>query len=84
MSVLEEHKQFFQTAEDRAVRVARLLELIALEKETVARHERIASPLSIVAQYRDLYNERVAELVGLMQDYYGLTLQFPAENPKAA
>lgn len=81
MNSFEEHEQFIQTAEERAVRIARLLELIALEKATV---ERNASPPSIVGQYRELYHERVTELTGLMQDYYGLTVQLPAENSKAA
>lgn len=84
MNILEEHEQFIQTAEERAVQIARLLELIALEKEAIERHERMASPPSIVMQYRDLYQERVTELAELMENYYGLTLQFPTEKPKAA
>lgn len=84
MNLPEEQEQFLRTAEERAVRIARLLELIALEKEATDRHERAASPTSIVSQYRELYHERVAELAELMQNYYGLTIHFPAETPKAA
>jgi len=60
--------------EEWAVRVSRLLELIAMQIQAVERNARAGSPRSIVAQHERLRDRYKAELDDLLSDS-GLTVQ---------
>lgn len=66
-----------------AVRVSRLLELIAMHIEAVERHTEAGSPRLIIEQYEELRDERLAELAELLNGT-GLTVNFTPNERRAA
>lgn len=66
-----------------AVRVSRLLELIAMHIEAVKRNTQAGSPRMMIEQYEELRDERLAELAELL-DGTGLTVNFTLDERRAA
>lgn len=60
--------------EEWAVRVSRLLELIAMDNDALKMHQDGKSPASIIEQYLRLRDEHLNELRELLKDS-GMTIQ---------
>jgi len=60
--------------EEWAIRVSRLLELIAMDNDAIKMHQEGNSPALIVEQYQRLRNEHLEELRELLKDS-GMTIQ---------
>lgn len=54
--------------EERALRIAKLLQLISMHQQAVAEHQAAKSPDLIISQYKELLVERIAELQTIMQE----------------
>ena len=66
---MEENKEFIQDGEQKALVIARLLQLIDMNTKTIQRHQDSDSPLSIIEQYQDLRQRYLNELAEVMQGY---------------
>ncbi|HAK77178.1 MAG TPA: hypothetical protein DCR35_14935 [Runella sp.] len=60
--------------EEWAIRVSRLLELIAMDNDAIKMHQEGSSPALIVEQYQRLRNDHLEELRELLKDL-GMTIQ---------
>lgn len=60
--------------EEWAVRVSRLLELVAMDNDAIKMHQEGKSPALIIEQYQRLRNEHLDELRELLKDS-GMTIQ---------
>lgn len=60
--------------EEWAVRVSRLLELVAMDNDAIKMHQEGDSPALIIEQYQRLRNEHLNELRELLKDS-GMTIQ---------
>lgn len=60
--------------EEWAIRVSRLLELIAMDNDAIKMHQEGSSPALIVEQYQRLRNDHLEELRELLKDS-GMTIQ---------
>jgi hypothetical protein len=60
--------------EEWAVRVSRLLELVAMDNDAIKMHKEGESPASIIEQYERLRDEHLNELRELLKDS-GMTIQ---------
>ncbi len=69
--------------EEWAVRVSRLLELIAMQIQAVERNAGAGSPASITTQHERLRDRYKAELDALLNDT-GLSVQFTPSERRAA
>ena len=78
-----EYDQLSETEYDLAV--MRLLELIRRKKDALERHQQRDEPDRLaIAQYQDLLNEYLTELMGLLHDKYGLAGELHPIIDKAA
>ncbi len=62
------------TATERALRIAKLLQLISMHQQSISLHEEQKSSYLIVNQYRELLAERISELQKIMQEV-GIEMQ---------
>jgi hypothetical protein len=51
---MEENQEFIKDGEQKASIIARLLQLIEMNTNTLKRHREADSPVSIIEQYREL------------------------------
>ncbi len=62
------------SSENRALRIAKLLQLISMHQNAVLQHQEANSNYLIVSQYRELLTERITELQQIMQEV-GIEIQ---------
>lgn len=60
--------------EDWAIRVSRLLELIAMDNDAITMHTEGQSPKTILEQYEELRNNHLAELSAILKEV-GIAIQ---------
>ena len=65
---MEENQEFIKQGEQKALIIARLLQLIEMNTNTLERHHNANSPLSIIQQYKDLRERYAKELEEIMQE----------------
>jgi hypothetical protein len=66
---MEENQEFIKQGEQKALIIARLLQLIEMNTNTLERHHNANSPLSIIQQYKDLRERYLNELAEVMQGF---------------
>jgi hypothetical protein len=66
---MEENQAFIKEGEQKALIIARLLQLIEMNTNTLERHHNANSPLSIIQQYKDLRERYLNELAEVMQGF---------------
>ena len=66
---MEENQEFIKQGEQKALIIARLLQLIEMNTNTLERHHNANSPLSIIEQYKDLRERYLNELAEVMQGF---------------
>ena len=72
---MEENQEFIKDGEQRALIIARLLQLIEMNTNTLKRHREADSPLSIIEQYREIRDRYLSELAEIMQGF-GVSTKF--------
>ena len=72
---MEENQEFIKQGEQKALIIARLLQLIEMNTNTLERHHNANSPLSIIQQYKDLRERYLNELAEVMQGF-GVVAKF--------
>lgn len=72
---MEENQEFIKQGEQKALIIARLLQLIEMNTNTLERHHNANSPLSIIEQYKDLRERYLNELAEVMQGF-GVVAKF--------
>jgi hypothetical protein len=65
MEIIED---LLHAGEERALRIAKLLQLISMHQNSIEQHQKAGSPKMIIEQYQDLLIERIAELQEIMQE----------------
>jgi hypothetical protein len=65
MEIIED---LVHSGEERALRIAKLLQLISMHQNSIELHQKAGSPNLIIEQYQDLLTERIAELQKIMQE----------------
>ena len=66
---MEENQEFIRDGEQKALIIARLLQLIDMNTKTIERHQNSDSPQTIIQQYQDLRQRYLNELAEVMQGY---------------
>lgn len=66
---MEENQEFIKQGEQKALIIARLLQLIEMNTNTLEPHHNANSPLSIIQQYKDLRERYLNELAEVMQGF---------------
>ena len=66
---MEENQEFIKEGEQKALIIARLLQLIEMNTKTIQRHQDSHSPQTIVEQYQDLRQRYLNELAEVMQGF---------------
>ena len=66
---MEENQEFIKQGEQKALIIARLLQLIEMNTNTLERHHNANSPLSIIQQYKDHRERYLNELAEVMQGF---------------
>jgi hypothetical protein len=72
---MEENQEFIKDGEQKALIIARLLQLIEMNTNTLKRHRESDSPMSIIEQYREIRERYLSELAEVMQGF-GVTAKF--------
>ena len=72
---MEENQEFIKDGEQRALIIARLLQLIEMNTNTLKRHREADSPLSIIEQHREIRDRYLSELAEIMQGF-GVSTKF--------
>ena len=72
---MEENQEFIKDGEQKALIIARLLQLIEMNTNTLKRHREANSPLSIIEQYREIRDRYLSELAEVMQGF-GVSAKF--------
>jgi hypothetical protein len=72
---MEENQEFIKDGEQKALIIARLLQLIEMNTNTLKRHHEADSPVSIIEQYREIRERYLSELAEVMQGF-GVTAKF--------
>ena len=72
---MEENQEFIKDGEQKALIIARLLQLIEMNTNTLKRHREADSPLSIIEQYKDIRDRYLNELAEVMQGF-GVSAKF--------
>ena len=80
---MEENQEFIKEGEQKALIIARLLQLIDMNTKTVQRHRNSDSPQTIIEQYQELRQKYLDELAEVMQGY-GVGVMFTAMDRAAA
>jgi hypothetical protein len=65
MEIVED---LIHSTEERALRIAKLLQLISMHQNSIEQHQKADSPNLIIVQYQDLLTQRIAELQEIMQE----------------
>jgi hypothetical protein len=79
MEIVEE---LLHTGEERALRIAKLLQLINMHQNSIEQHKKVGSPNLIVEQYQELLKQRIDELEEIMQEV-GLQIHLDTVNKAA-
>ena len=66
---MEENQEFIKDGEQKALIIARLLQLIEMNTNTLKRHREADSPVSIIEQYREIRERYLSELAEIMQGF---------------
>ena len=66
---MEENQEFIKHGEQKAIIIARLLQLIEMNTNTLKRHRDSDSPVSIIEQYREIRERYLSELAEVMQGF---------------
>jgi hypothetical protein len=66
---MEENQEFIKNGEQKALIIARLLQLIEMNTNTLKRHREEESPLSIIEQYKEIRERYLSELAEVMQGF---------------
>ena len=66
---MEENQEFMKDGEQKAIIIARLLQLIEMNTNTLKRHREADIPLSIIEQYREIRERYLTELAEVMQGF---------------
>ena len=66
---MEENQEFIKDGEQKALIIARLLQLIEMNTNTLKRHREADSPLSIIEQYKEIRDRYLNELAEIMQGF---------------
>jgi hypothetical protein len=66
---MEKNQEFIKQGEQKALIIARLLQLIEMNTNTLERHHTANSPQSIIQQYKDLRERYLNELAEVMQGF---------------
>ena len=66
---MEENQEFIKDGEQKAIIIARLLQLIEMNTNTLKRHCESDSPVSIIEQYKEIRERYLNELVEIMQGF---------------
>jgi hypothetical protein len=61
-------EDLLNSSEERALRIAKLLQLISLHQNSILQHQEAKSTYLIIGQYKELLTERIAELQEIMQE----------------
>ncbi len=72
---MEENQEFMKDGEQKAIIIARLLQLIEMNTNTLKRHREADSPMSIIEQYKEIREKYLSELAEVMQGF-GLMAKF--------
>ncbi|MDZ7900341.1 MAG: hypothetical protein U5N85_20235 [Arcicella sp.] len=72
---MEENQEFIKNGEQKALIIARLLQLIEMNTNTLKRHREAESPLSIIEQYKEIRDRYLSELAEVMRGF-GVTAKF--------
>ena len=72
---MEENQESIKDSEQKALIIARLLQLIEMNTNTLKRHREADSPLSIIEQYREIRDRYLSELAEVMQEF-GVSAKF--------
>ena len=66
---MDENQEFIKDGEQKALIIARLLQLIEMNTNTLKRHREADSPLSIIEQYKEIRDRYLNELAEVMQGF---------------
>ena len=66
---MEENQEFIKDGEQKALVIARLLQLIEMNTNTLKRHREADSPVSIINQYKEIRERYLSELAEVMQSF---------------
>jgi hypothetical protein len=66
---MEENQEFIKDGEQKALIIARLLQLIEMNTNTLKRHRKADSPVSIIEQYKEIREKYLSELADVMQGF---------------
>jgi hypothetical protein len=66
---MEENQEFIKNGEQKALIIARLLQLIEMNTNTLKRHREADSPVSIIEQYKEIRERYLSELAEVMQGF---------------
>jgi len=66
---VEENQEFIKDGEQKALIIARLLQLIEMNTNTLKRHREAESPVSIIEQYKGIRERYLSELAEVMQGF---------------
>ena len=77
---MEENQEFIKQGEQKALIIARLLQLIEMNTNTLERNHNANSPLSIIQQYKDLRERYLNELAEVMQGFGVIAKFFPLDR----
>ena len=72
---MEENQESIKDSEQKALIIARLLQLIEMNTNTLKRHREADSPLSIIEQHREIRDRYLSELAEIMQGF-GVSAKF--------
>ena len=72
---MEENQEFIKDGEQKALVIARLLQLIEMNTNTLKRHREADSPVSIINQYKEIRERYLSELAEVMQ-IFGVMAKF--------
>ena len=66
---MEENQESIKDVEQKALIIARLLQLIEMNTNTLKRHREADSPVSIIEQYKEIRDRYLSELAEVMQGF---------------
>ncbi|MDZ7934810.1 MAG: hypothetical protein U5M51_07590 [Emticicia sp.] len=79
MEIIEE---LLHSGEERALRIAKLLQLISMHQNSIEQHKKAESPNLIIEQYQELLKQRIEELQVIMQEV-GIQIHLDTVNKAA-
>ena len=76
---MEENQEFIKDGEQRALIIARLLQLIVMNTNTLKRYREADSPVSIIEQYKEIRDRYLSKLAEVMQGFGVLAKFMPLD-----